>query len=69
MENKGDSSLKDNCYADVELEVFYSEEFEKAYNDYLNRRVAMGMRHVAEYVEAGGDVKALLKRLQETDDA
>ena len=69
MENKGESSLKDNCYAGVEVEVFYGEEFEKAYNDYLDRRVAMAMRHVAEYVEAEGDVNALMKRLQETDDA
>lgn len=60
--------LKDNRYANVEVEVFYGEEFEEVYNDFMNRRVAMAMRHVAEYVEAGGDVKALEKRLQETDD-
>lgn len=68
MENKPDSGLKDNRYANAEVEVFYGEESEKAYNDYLNRRVAMAMRHVAEYVDAGGDVKALEKRLQEKDD-
>ena len=60
--------LKDNRYANVEVEVFYGEEFEEVYNDFMNRRVAMAMRHVAEYVEAGGDVNALEKRLQETDD-
>ena len=65
MENKPDSGLKDNRYANAEVEVICGEEFEKAYNDYINRRVAMAMRHVAEYVEAGGDVNALLKRLQE----
>ena len=68
MENKPDSGLKDNHYANAEVEVFYGEESEKAYNDYLNRRVAMAMRHVAEYVDAGGDVKALERRLQEKDD-
>ena len=68
MENKPDSGLKDNRYANAEVEVFYGEESEKAYNDYLNQRVAMAMRHVAEYVDAGGDVKALEKRLQEKDD-
>ena len=65
MENKDDSGLKDNWYADAEVEVFYGEDFEKAYDDYLNRRVAMAMPHVTEYVESGGDVNALLKRLQE----
>ena len=67
-ENKPDSGLKDNRYANAEVEVFYGEESEKAYNDYLNRRVAMAMRHVAEYVDAGGDVKALERRLQEKND-
>lgn len=67
-ENKPDSGLEDNRYANAEVEVFYGDESEKAYNDYLNRRVAMAMRHVAEYVDAGGDVKALEKRLQEKDD-
>ena len=66
-ENKPNSGLKDNRYANAEVEVFYGDEFEKAYNDYLNRRVAMSMRYVAEYVDAGGDVKALDKRLQEND--
>ena len=65
MENKDDSGLKDNRYTDAEVEVYYGEDFEKAYDDYLNRRVAMAMRHVAEYVEAEGDVNALMKRLQE----
>ena len=68
MDNKPDSGLKDNRYANVEVEVVCGEEFEKAYNDYLNRRVAMAMRHVAEYVDAGGDVKALEWRLQEQND-
>ena len=68
MENKPDSGLKDNRYANAEVEVFYGDQSEKAYNDYLNRRVAMAMRHVAEYVDAGGDVKALEKRLQEKND-
>ena len=63
MENKGDSSLKDNCYAGVEVEVFYGEEFEKAFNDYLDRRVAMAMKHVVEYVKTGGDIKALEKKI------
>ena len=67
-ENKPDSGLEDNRYANAEVEVFYGDESEKAYNDYLNRRVAMAMRHVAEYVDAGGDVKALEKRLQEKAD-
>ena len=67
-ENKPDSGLEDNRYANAEVEVFYGEESEKAYNDYLNRRVAMAMRHVAEYVDAGGDVKALERRLQEKND-
>ena len=67
-ENKPDSGLEDNRYANAEVEVFYGDESEKAYNDYLNRRVAMAMRHVAEYVDAGGDVKALEKRLQEKND-
>ena len=68
MDNKPASDLKDNRYANVEVEVVYGEEFEKAYNDYLNRRVSMAMRHVAEYVDAGGDVKALEKRLQDNND-
>lgn len=69
MENKDDSGLKDNQYANAEVEVYYGEDFEKAYDDYLNRRITMAMRHVAEYVEAEGDVNALMKRLQETYDA
>ena len=68
MDNKPASDLKDNRYANVEVEVVCGEEFEKAYNDYLNRRVSMAMRHVAEYVDAGGDVKALEKRLQDNND-
>ena len=69
MENKDDSGLKDNQYANAEVEVYYGEDFEKTYDDYLNRRITMAMRHVAEYVEAEGDVNALMKRLQETYDA
>ena len=68
MENKPDSGLKDNRYANAEVEVIFGSEFEKAYNDYLNRRVSMAMRHVAEYVDTGGDVKVLEKRLQEQID-
>lgn len=68
MDNKPASDLKDNRYANVEVEVVCGEEFEKAYNDYLNRRVSMAMRHVAEYVDAGGDVKVLEKRLQDNND-
>jgi hypothetical protein len=68
MDNKPASDLKDNRYANAEVEVVCGEEFEKAYNDYLNRRVSMAMRHVAEYVDAGGDVKALEKRLQDNND-
>ena len=68
MDNKPASDLKDNRYANVEVEVVCGEKFEKAYNDYLNRRVSMAMRHVAEYVDAGGDVKALEKRLQDNND-
>ena len=60
--------LKDNRYANAEVEVVYGNEFEKAYYDFLNRRVSLARRHVAEYVETRGDVKALLKRLQENDD-
>lgn len=68
MDNKPASDFKDNRYANVEVEVVCGEEFEKAYNDYLNRRVSMAMRHVAEYVDAGGDVKVLEKRLQDNND-
>ena len=67
MDNKHDSGLKDNRYANAEVEVVCGEGFEKAYNDYLNRRVSMAMRHIAEYVDNGGDVKALERRLQEDD--
>ena len=68
MDNKSASDLKDNRYANVEVEVVCGEEFDKAYNDYLNRRVSMAMRHIAEYVDVGGDVKALEKRLQDNND-
>ena len=51
MDNKPDSGLKDNRYANAEVEVVCGEGFEKAYNDYLNRRVSMAMRHIAEYVD------------------
>lgn len=68
IDNKPASGLKDNRYANVKVEVVCGEEFEKAYNDYLNRRVSMAMRHVAEYVDAGGDVRALEKRLQDNND-
>ena len=54
------SDLKDNRYARAEVEVFYGEDFEKVYNDYLSHRVVMAMKHVAEYVDAGGDVNALV---------
>ena len=65
MDNKPASGLKDNRYANAEVEVICGEKFENAYNDYLNPRVAMAMCHVAKYVDAGGDVKALERRLQE----
>ena len=41
IDNKPASGIKDNRYANIEVEVVCGEEFEKAYNDYLNRRVSM----------------------------
>lgn len=64
LDNKMESDLKDNRYACAEVEVFCGEDFEKAYNDYLNRRVAMAMKRVTEYVYAGGDANALVNILE-----
>lgn len=63
MRNKTNSGLNNNRYADAEVEVVYGKDFEKVYNDFLSRRVAMTMRHVDEYTKSGGDVKLLLERL------
>ncbi len=68
MNSKRESTLKDNRYIHAEVEVVHGEMFEKAYNDYLNRRVSMAMRHVAEFVDSGGDVKELAKRLHQNND-
>ncbi len=68
MNNERESSLKDNRYVYAEVEVVHGEMFEKAYNDYLDRRVAMAMRHVAEFVDSGVDVKELAKRLHQNND-
>ncbi len=68
MNSKREFTLKDNRYIHAEVEVVHGEMFEKAYNDYLNRRVSMAMRHVAEFVDSGGAVNALLKCSQERND-
>ena len=51
IDNKPASGLKDNRYANVEVEVVCGEGFEKAYNDYLNRRASMDIPNPIDFVK------------------